>query len=135
MPITFAPDLGQVLMCDFSNPAFLRPEMQKIRHCIVISPRYRRHTGCCIVVPVSTTKPHTLEPYHYQIPNGVYGCFHADAELWVKGDMLTHAGFGRLDRPYQDGRRSRVILEPQHLVGARKAILAAIGLLKLCDFL
>jgi mRNA interferase MazF len=135
MPITFTPDLGQVLMCDFSSPAFIRPEMEKIRHCIVISPRYRRHTGTCVVVPVSTSKPDRIEPYHYQIPNGVYRCFHDEQELWVKGDMLTHASFARLDRPYQDGRRARVVLNLGHLQGTQKAVLAAIGLPKLCDFL
>lgn len=129
MPITFSPDAGQILMCDFDSPAFMRPEMEKVRQCIVISPRYRRHTGCCIVVPVSTVQPEHIAPYHFQIPTGIYDCFDHGREMWVKGDMLTHAGFSRLDRPFVKGIRSRVVLSSDHLMIVRHAAMAAIGLL------
>ena len=108
MPINFAPTLGQVLMCDFTG--FVAPEMQKKRHCVVISPRYRRHTGCCLVVPLSTMKPQRVEPYHYMIPANRYPYFTKDQDIWAKADMLTHAAFRRLDRVLEHGKYvSRVI--------------------------
>ena len=118
-------------MCEFAEPSFIRPEMQKIRQCVVVSPRYRRHTGCCIIVPISTVTPETVEPYHYRLPNGLYPCLDPKEPLWIKGDMVTHATFARLDRPFADGKRSRIIVSPEHLKGIRLAVGAAIGLLKL----
>jgi uncharacterized protein YifN (PemK superfamily) len=127
VPIDFTPDLGQILMCDFENDGFIRPEMQKVRHCVVVSPRYRRHTGCCLLVPLSTVAPDIIEPYHYRIPCGTYSCLSAASDSWAKGDMLTHAAFSRLDRPLENGRHSRIILRAEDLVAVRKAALCAIG--------
>ena len=95
MAIKFVPELGQVLMCDFAT-GFVRPEMQKIRHCVVVSPRCRRHTGCCLVVPLSTAAPRVIEPYHYRITPDKYSFFKAEEEIWAKADMLTHVAFTRL---------------------------------------
>jgi mRNA interferase MazF len=131
MPISFVPDHGQILMCEFDDPAFMRPEMQKIRQCVVVSPRYRRHTGCCVIVPISTVPPDPIEPYHYQLPNGTYKCLDPKEPLWIKGDMVTHAAFGRLDRPFENGRRARVVVNPEHLKAIQYSVVAAIGLLKL----
>jgi len=135
MPINFIPEAGQILMCDFESDGFIRPEMQKIRHCVVVSPRYRRHTGCCLVVPLSTVCPDDVELYHHRIPAGTYQALDAERDSWVKGDMLTHAAFGRLDRPYENGRRARVVLNAEDLRAIRKAILAAVGLVELIEHL
>jgi len=120
-------------MCEFDHPAFMRPEMQKMRQCVVISPRYRRHTGCCIIVPISTVAPERIEPYHYQLPNGVYPCLDPQEPLWIKGDMVTHAAFARLDRPYAFGKRARIIVSPQHMKSIQLTVMASIGLLKLLE--
>lgn len=133
MAISFVPDQGQILMCQFDHPAFIRPEMQKIRQCVVVSPRYRRHTGCCVIVPISTVVPDPVELYHFQIENGAYECLDPKEPLWVKGDMVTHAAFSRLDRPFEKGKRARVIVKPEHLKRIQCAVLAAIGLPKLLD--
>src|SRR5690242_1063138 len=101
MPLSFAPDLGQILMCDFTN-GFMRPEMQKMRHCVVISPN--RHSGTCIIVPLSTAAPTPIESYHFKIPRNVYPCLECGVDIWAKGDMLTHAAYARLDRPKEYGR-------------------------------
>jgi mRNA interferase MazF len=61
MPITFIPDAGDVLMCDFST-GFVPPEMVKTRRVIVLSPRNRaRIPGTYIVVPISKTAPAPAE--------------------------------------------------------------------------
>lgn len=130
MPINFVPDPGQILMCDFQSNGFIRPEMQKIRHCVVISPRYRRHTGCCLIVPLSTVAPLHVEPYHYCIPAGQYQALDPCIASWVKGDMLTHAAFKRLDRPFENGRRAKVMLTPEDFAEVRDAAMAALGVLK-----
>ena len=45
MAINFTQKRGTVLMCNFDG--FKKPEMVKRRHVVVVSPRYRRHTGLC----------------------------------------------------------------------------------------
>lgn len=134
MPINFIPDAGQILMCDFTS-GFLRPEMQKVRHCVVVSPRYRRHTGCCLIVPLSTVPPENPEPYHYLVPRNAYPCMTGNVDIWVKGDMITHAAFGRLDRPLEDGRRVRRCLNLNDFRAVKIALLNAIGLIDLIQHL
>jgi uncharacterized protein YifN (PemK superfamily) len=133
MPIAFSPDLGQILMCDFDSEGFIRPEMQKIRHCIVVSPRYRRHTGCCVVVPVSTVRPDPIELYHHQLPQQRYLCLDQERESWAKCDMVTHVAFARLDRPFEVGKRARVGISSGDLLAIQKGLLCAIGLPNLCS--
>jgi mRNA interferase MazF len=125
MPISFAPDRGQILMCDFTT-GFTRPEMQKIRHCIVIS--LKRHCGTCIIVPLSTVAPNPVEAHHFKLPRHVYPCLECGVDVWAKGDMVTHAAFSRLDRPKEDGRFASRSLKAADLDGVVKAVLAGIGI-------
>ena len=124
MPINFLPKRGQILMCDYTKK-FIEPEMQKVRHCVVVSPE--RRTGSCLVVPLSTVPPQNVQLYHYKIPRGVYPCLECGTDVWVKGDMLTHASFARLDRPKENGRFASVHLRTVHLEAVVNAVLAAIG--------
>jgi mRNA interferase MazF len=65
MAITFVPDAGDVLMCDFIG--FIAPEMTKVRRVIVLSPRSRDvFPGTYLVVPVSKTPPSRPEPHHHE---------------------------------------------------------------------
>jgi|ERR1035437_6036159 uncharacterized protein YifN (PemK superfamily) len=123
MPILFNPSRGQILMCDFRG--FIRPEMQKIRHCIVVSPE--RRSGTCIVVSLSTSAPTTEEAHHYKISRNVYQCLECGVDVWAKADMLTHAAFARLDRPKEHGRFASRHLNSADLQGVINAVLAAIG--------
>ncbi len=124
MPINFLPKRGQILMCDYTK-GFIEPEMQKVRHCIVISPE--RRTGLCLVVPLSTVPPQTPQAFHYKLPRGIYPCLECGTDVWVKGDMLTHACFARLDRPKENGRFATVHLRSVHLDAVVNTVLAAIG--------
>ncbi len=57
MPITFVPDPGDVLMCDFTT-GFQPPEMVKVRKVVVLSPRSRTAMpDTLLVVPLSKTAP------------------------------------------------------------------------------
>jgi uncharacterized protein YifN (PemK superfamily) len=124
MAITFPPDHGQILMCDFTS-GFVRPEMQKIRHCIVVSPK--RHTGTCLIVPLSTQPPKPVESWHYLIPRHIYACIECGTDVWAKGDMVTHAAFERLSRPLENHREVRRVLQPEHLKEILKTLVHAIN--------
>ncbi|MCB2262482.1 MAG: type II toxin-antitoxin system PemK/MazF family toxin, partial [Candidatus Thiosymbion ectosymbiont of Robbea hypermnestra] len=66
MALTFHPRPGMVLICDF-NTGFKAPEMIKRRPVVVISPRPRRSNQLCTIVPLSTTVPNPVEPFHHRM--------------------------------------------------------------------
>lgn len=100
MAITFHPDPGQILLCDFSQ-GFKEPEMVKSkRPVIVLTPVFKHRGGLVTVVPLSTVRPDPIQPYHYQLPNNCMpqiGLFQRGGESWVKGDLIYTVGFHRLD--------------------------------------
>jgi mRNA interferase MazF len=93
VPITFHPKRGTVLICDFTG--FKPREMVKRRHVVVVSPRYRRRSGLCLVVPFSTVAPAEIEPHHYRIPAGRYDFFDPVKPSWAKADMITSVSVRR----------------------------------------
>lgn len=113
-------------MCDFTS-GFKAPEMVKRRHVVVVSPRYRRHTGLCMVVPFSTVAPYEIEPHHYEILPGTYDFFDPVKSVWAKCDMLTCVCFERLDRVLLYGRYQTPLLKEKDLraiqLGVGKALL------------
>jgi len=128
MPITFTPQLGTVLMCDF-GPNSTPPEMSKIRHVVVVSPRRRGRSGwgSCIVVPFSTVAPDAVEPYHHRIQANKYRFFRRDTEVWAKGDMVAHVSFSRLDRVFCDGRYCSPQLDLDDLCAVQRLVWEAMG--------
>jgi mRNA interferase MazF len=130
MSIPFVPNPGTVLMCDFTG--FMPPpEMTKIRHVVVVSKRSRRvniNNGTCLVVPFSTQPPTNLESHHVLMQKGKYPFFHADKDVWAKGDLVSHVSFQRLDRVLIDGRHSHAELSPEDFKSIQKAVLHALNL-------
>jgi uncharacterized protein YifN (PemK superfamily) len=124
MAINFHPKRGTVLMCDFEG--FKTPEMVKRRHVVVVSPRYRRHTGLCLVAPFSTVPPHEIEPHHYEIPCGRYDFFDPAKSTWAKADMITCVSFQRLDRLLLYGRYAAPQLKPEDLSAIQRCIAHAL---------
>lgn len=114
-------------MCDFTT-GFVPPEMVKRRHVVVVSPRYRRHTGLCLVVPFSTVVPHEVEPHHVEIPPGRYDFFDPVKPAWAKADMLTCVSYGRLDRLLLYGRYAAPQLNPEDLMRIQRAVAEALQL-------
>jgi mRNA interferase MazF len=96
MPITFFPDAGDILICDFYG--FVAPEMIKQRPVVVLSPRRRRAVRLCTVIPLSTTTPTPIECHHILIPQGVYPMQNEGKQQWAKCDMLYTVSYDRLDR-------------------------------------
>lgn len=130
-PLPYHPKQGEVLRCDYSG--LVPPEMDKVRCVVVISPKFINRPNLCTVVPLSTTEPKHLEPYHVLMdydpsPNA------SGAPVWAKCDMVMTVSFSRLsgfwDGKDQDGRRRYV---PRHVSGLelgkiRQGTLAALGL-------
>lgn len=129
MPLTFHPDAGAIVICDFTT-GFRAPEMVKLRPVVIISPR-RRRGQLATVVPLSSTQPAPLEPWHFQIPSGAYPSAHGP--MWAKCDVLATVALDRLDRvKVRDaaGRRTyRVFqLDAAALEAVQDAVKAALGL-------
>lgn len=97
MAIEFHPAVGCLVTVDYSE-GFREPEMVKRRLAIVISPPIESRFGLVTVVPLSTTPPESVMPYHakivvpFQLPPK-WG----NRERWVKGDMVNAVAFHRLD--------------------------------------
>ena len=127
--LPFQPKPGTLLMCDFDT-GFMPPEMVKKRPVVVISPRRRRsRVPLCTVVPLSSTAPNPVEPFHHRmnlqsLPVG----FHA-GESWAKCDMLYTVSLARLDRVKVGPRR---YLAPQiradDLAAIRRGVIIALWL-------
>lgn len=123
-----------MLRCDY-EPGFVAPEMVKRRPVIVVSPRLRNRDGLCTVVPLSTTAPPRVMPYHYKILFDPPLPYPYDArEHWVKADMLATVGFHRLlflqmARDQYGKRKNDVrIISSADLEAIRLCILSALGI-------
>lgn len=140
MPLQFHPEPGTIVICDFNG--FVIPEMVKRRPCIIISPRFRNRDDLCTIVPLSTTKPTTIMPYHYRLhltpplPDP-----YNSPLMWVKGDMLTTVSFKRLALPFkrknQNGKReydARVI-DMADFIKVKECILHGLGMTNLTQYL
>lgn len=94
MAITFHPKAGMILMCDFSG--FIAPEMVKNRPVVLVSANHLERGGLYTVVPLSSSAPDKVQPYHLKLENNPLP--RLCKECWVKGDMVTTVGVARLDR-------------------------------------
>lgn len=135
MALQFHPNPGAIVICDYSS-GFKAPEMVKRRLAVVISPRLRRRSDLCTVVPLSTTAPNPKEPWHLRLefakpfPSPWDG-----AAMWAKADMLATVGFPRLSLPYEgrDSFRNQRRYVQRHigadeLAELRKCVLCALGI-------
>jgi uncharacterized protein YifN (PemK superfamily) len=94
MSITFHPQHGQLLYCDFSG--FKVPEMVKSRPVVVLS---RKHKQLCTVVPLSGTEPVPQEACHHpMLPGSLPEYLDRKGQWWAKCDCVTTVAFSRLDR-------------------------------------
>ena len=133
MSLKFHPRLGAVLICDFDT-GFKVPEMVKQRPVVVISPPPRRINPLRIVVPLSTTAPHSSGPlYHQMDPRSLPGQLSLK-KTWAKCDMLYTVSLERLDRIMVGKKASgRPIFaaEPvtdEDLEAIRRGVMAALGM-------
>ncbi len=102
MALKFHPRRGTVLYCNFST-GFMPPEMVKNRPVVVISGK--ANGGICTVVPLSTTAPSPIRPWHHLISETSLPSVLRGRATWAKCDMLTAVSLTRLDR-VRDGRNA-----------------------------
>jgi mRNA interferase MazF len=129
MPLTFHPGRGAIVICDYST-GFRPPEMVKVRPVVIISPR-RRSSQLVTVVPISSTPPSPVEPWHYQLPPGAYPP--ARGTVWVKADLVATVAIARLDRVKTKGPAGQRIyqiyqLDPGVVSAIQSAVKVALAL-------
>lgn len=134
MALQYHPEIGTIVICDFSG-GFVPPEMVKRRPAIVVSPPHRTRNNLCTIIPLSTTAPLTVMPYHYEwhvkipLPAPYNSSSH-----WVKADMFATVSFSRLTLPHKGrntlGKRNYIIkkVSDAELLKIRECMLYAVGL-------
>lgn len=97
MAIREHPSRGSIVTVDYSS-GFRVPEMVKPRPAVVLSPHIKNRVHLCTVVPLSTTDPPHIMPYHQQIeiPFQMPERW-GKGPCWIKGDMVNSVGFHRVD--------------------------------------
>lgn len=119
MPITFHPHSGQILLCDFTG--FKEPEMVKPkRPVVVLTGPIKGRSRLVTIVPLSTTEPEIIQPYHYKIPKRSMPMLgqYQENDSWVKGDMIYTVGFYRL---------SAIMLGKRAVTGKRLYFMSKLG--------
>lgn len=136
MAISYHPGQGTILLCDYQGSK--APEMDKKRPVIVLCKQIHARPNICTVVPLSTTPPTSVMPFHFKLhttpplPEPYNSEFH-----WVKGDMVNAVSFQRLSLPTlgKDGNGKRVydirVLDAADFRGVQQAVLHGLGLSKL----
>lgn len=99
MALPYFPQRGEILICDFDS-GFRAPEMVKLRPVVVVSPKSTHSRRLCTVVPLSTTAPTPVKPWHHPLPRVEVPGWTAGAPMWAKCDMLVTVSFDRLNKPY-----------------------------------
>ncbi len=124
MVLLYQPRPGEIVICDFRG--YIVPEMIKRRPVVVLA-RNRQNRQLVTVVPLSTTRPEPLKPYHRQLmenalPNA------RDVICWAKCDMVATVSLVRLDR-CKAGRGRYVVpeLPLPDLTAIRAAVAIALG--------
>ena len=99
--ISFVPQRGQILICDFDMAGVVPPEMRKRRRVVVVSPRShnRRHgerPGRCLVVPFSASMPTVLTAAEVPFSADVYRSL--TVPTWAICSAVESVSHARLDR-------------------------------------
>lgn len=126
MPLSYYPNPGEILLCDY-RVNVVPPEMDKRRPIVIVTPRLRRRGELCGVVPLSTTKPQALENFHcmIELERPLPEPFDSPV-MWAKCDMFSVVSRARIDR-FKAGRAGgkRLFLAGKMSAEQLKAVKAA----------
>ncbi len=134
MSITFVPERGAILICDFAR-ASVAPEMTKTRRVVVVSPKARNHRhgtgpGVALVIPLSTSAPNSVEACDVLLSAGIYRSVTKDA--WAKCGAVTMVSHERLDRVriYRAGKPAYIVegLSPADMARIEAGLRHALGI-------
>jgi mRNA interferase MazF len=64
--LKYHPKQGEIVICSYPKDMIV-PEMVKTRPVVIISPKFKSRGNLATVVPLSTTRPPILMPYHYEL--------------------------------------------------------------------
>lgn len=98
MAINYHPGQGAIVLCDYRN--LVPPEMDKRRPVVVMCKQIHERKNLCTVVPISTTPPEKMMPYHVKLfleppmPEP-----YEQQHCWVKTDLVMAVSFQRLHLP------------------------------------
>lgn len=142
--IQFNPSPGDVLLCDFEIGGeragaelrtFRHPEIGKQRLVVVVSRHARKRPSAVIVVPFSSSlPPHLAGPSAYRIPVEKYRFFRKPV-VYAKAEAITHVALERLARIPVDDKMVVPRLDHTDLAGVQRAVLHALNLGGLADYL
>ena len=135
MAIRYQPIPGSLFVCNFDT-GFKVPEMVKLRPVVVVSPRPEYKNYLCSAVPLSTTRPFDIKPYHYLLNPASLPGKYSKRQTWAKCDMISTVSLERLDRlclGWDNGKRHFASHEvtPEDFDGIQRAVISALGLEKL----
>lgn len=134
MTVKTHPIQGTIVRVDLSQ-GFRPPEMGKRRPAVILSPRLPGRTQLCAIVPLSTTAPTTVRPWHHRfeldppLPEP-----YATTAMWAKCDMVQTVAFHRLRLLFdgKDAAGERIydvrVLDGRHMDAIRAGVRAALGL-------
>jgi uncharacterized protein YifN (PemK superfamily) len=130
MAITFIPERGRILMCDY-DLAGVPPEMEKARRVVVISPTKLNHRhaggpGLAVVVPLSATPPTRARPYDVFFPAGVYQSLAVDT--WARCATISHVSHSRLERVWSRQAYIGEIISAADMRRLEAGLLLALGI-------
>ena len=122
MALNFRPAAGMVLGCTFASQT--PPEMTGWHRVIVVSPKRANRRRSCLVVPVSSRMPATVEDWHFEFPMGSYPVF--TKRCCSKADLVTHVSHNRLNVIRASGVPPRIKISKADLDAIRDCIRAVI---------
>jgi uncharacterized protein YifN (PemK superfamily) len=119
-------------MCNFEG---ISPEMVKVRPAIILV-RNRQNNQLVTVIPVSTTAPDPVMPYHHQLTTNPLPPKHGKPVFvcWAKCDMIETVALHRLDRikdgKNPDGSRQYIVptLSPADFAAVQACVKLALHL-------
>ena len=124
MALQFPPRLGTLWMCDFDT-GFKAPEMTKVRPVVVVSPK---RSTLCTIVPLSTTEPVPVEPFHHLMDRRSLPAKLATKDTWAKCDMLYTVSLARLSRATKRGDPATFPVLEADLDAIRDCVRIGLGL-------
>lgn len=131
MALLYYPKQGTLLICGFDEVA-LGAEMIKRRPVVVVSRRETHNRRLCTVVPLSTTAPPVVHPWHHAMPHLRVPGLAPNGTIWAKCDMICTVSFERLDKPHTKSRGGRVyvtqIMDPADMTAITNGVRSYLGL-------
>lgn len=127
MTLLYQPAARSVVICDFHGLNV--PEMVKKREVVVLAKN--KNPRLVMIVPLSTTAPQKIEPFHFQLsqnprPNSL------PTTVWAKADMVYTLSIDRMELHEVRSRRSvkklKIQISPSDFEGICKAVAYALNL-------